>query len=52
MSCGQYFGHEDCSYSTVTVEREGHRADRDAYTRSKNKKYKNKIARQMKEHSK
>ena len=48
MACGEFFGHEDCNFQYLSVEREGHKADREAYTRSKNKQYKRKIQAQQK----
>lgn len=48
MACGDYIGHEDCNYTFVVQERQGHKADRDSWKRSKNHKYKKKMANQQK----
>lgn len=39
-------GHSNCNMSFNVVEREGHKAPVDAWQFSKNKNYKNKVARQ------
>lgn len=47
-SCQNSIGHEDCGFNPPIVEREGHRADRNAFERSSNKVYRRKIEKQKK----
>lgn len=40
------FGHNDCNYPFITVEKDWHKAPADAWKNSKNKAYKKKRAQQ------